>query len=274
MFPEIHSPELLTIWQEPCVIFCPHWSLRLGPVVHLLRRWCANPDSLLIMEEGIDLELGVLPFKPMEVKVLKCSFISGINVKKAPYLLEALQPMHVVLPEDLRPHFSHLNHTYSLSYFSENETLVIPKLKKQGSELSIAVDLASQLLCCAKSPLGKDGKEFVRLKGELSMERGKYQLVIGNDRAPSSSQSRPVVCWGRIDPEALVAALGNTGIKATVEQSQPSSSSSTTTKSMIHISEPSEASIEVSTEKTLISAADEDFALRISESICTLLKCI
>ncbi|CAH9077266.1 unnamed protein product [Cuscuta epithymum] len=79
VFPEIHSPKLLKIWQEPCVIFCPHWSLRLGPVVHLLRRWCTNSDSLLVMEEGVDIDLAVLPFKPMEMKVLKCSFLSGIK---------------------------------------------------------------------------------------------------------------------------------------------------------------------------------------------------
>ncbi|KAL5735944.1 hypothetical protein ACOSQ2_030732 [Xanthoceras sorbifolium] len=36
VFPAVHSPKLLMDWQEPCVIFSPHWSLRLGPAVHLL----------------------------------------------------------------------------------------------------------------------------------------------------------------------------------------------------------------------------------------------
>lgn len=38
------------IWQEPCIVFCPHWSLRLGPVTHLLRRWRGDQNSLLVIE--------------------------------------------------------------------------------------------------------------------------------------------------------------------------------------------------------------------------------
>ncbi|RWW88824.1 hypothetical protein BHE74_00002284, partial [Ensete ventricosum] len=43
-------PLYRMMWQEPCIIFSPHWSLRLGPVVPLLRRWHADPKSLLILE--------------------------------------------------------------------------------------------------------------------------------------------------------------------------------------------------------------------------------
>lgn len=79
VFPAVHSPNLLKIWQEPCIAFSPHWSLRLGPVVHLLRRWSGDENSLLIMEEGVDADLALLPFKPMAMKVLQCSFLSGIK---------------------------------------------------------------------------------------------------------------------------------------------------------------------------------------------------
>ncbi|KAJ8762719.1 hypothetical protein K2173_012211 [Erythroxylum novogranatense] len=50
LFPSIHSTELLTNWQEPCIIFASHWSLRLGPVVHLLQRWHGDRNSLLVLE--------------------------------------------------------------------------------------------------------------------------------------------------------------------------------------------------------------------------------
>ncbi|CAH9077262.1 unnamed protein product [Cuscuta epithymum] len=268
VFPEIHSPKLLKIWQEPCVIFCPHWSLRLGPVVHLLRRWCTNSDSLLVMEEGVDIDLAVLPFKPMEMKVLKCSFLSGINLKKAPYLLKALQPKHVLLPEDLRPHFSHLGHSYSVSYFSENETRVIPKSQQQGSELCIDVDLASQLLCCAQ-PMQEGDKEMARLKGELFLEGGRYRLVFGSDRTASSSQRRPVVCWGRVNPESLMAALKKMGINTATN------TVNTTTTTVLKVSEEhNEALIEIAEDTTIVIAADEDFASRISNSICSMLQSI
>lgn len=45
-----NSGILRKSWEEPCVVFCPHWSMRLGPAVHLLQRWCGDPNSLLIIE--------------------------------------------------------------------------------------------------------------------------------------------------------------------------------------------------------------------------------
>ncbi|XP_056168354.1 uncharacterized protein LOC115669762 [Syzygium oleosum] len=67
-------------WQEPCIVFCPHWSLRLGLAVHLLRRWHGDERSLLIWEDGKDSDIALLPFDPkeMKMKVLRCSFLSGV----------------------------------------------------------------------------------------------------------------------------------------------------------------------------------------------------
>lgn len=31
-------------------MFCPHWNLRLGPVVNLLWRWHEDENSLLVLE--------------------------------------------------------------------------------------------------------------------------------------------------------------------------------------------------------------------------------
>lgn len=31
-------------------MFSPHWSLRLGPVVHLLHHWHADPRCVLVVE--------------------------------------------------------------------------------------------------------------------------------------------------------------------------------------------------------------------------------
>ncbi|KAF6138038.1 hypothetical protein GIB67_042943 [Kingdonia uniflora] len=51
LFPAVHSADCLRAWQEPCIVFAPHWSLRLGPSAHFLRRWSGDYNSLLILEE-------------------------------------------------------------------------------------------------------------------------------------------------------------------------------------------------------------------------------
>ncbi|XP_057521916.1 uncharacterized protein LOC130801956 isoform X2 [Amaranthus tricolor] len=93
----ICSTGLLNVWQEPCIVFAPHWSLRIGPTVHLLHRWRGNENSLLIMEGGLDANLALLPFKPMAMKVLQCSFLSGMRSSKVGPLMEKLQPNYLII---------------------------------------------------------------------------------------------------------------------------------------------------------------------------------
>ncbi|KAK9138763.1 hypothetical protein Sjap_009357 [Stephania japonica] len=144
LFPAIHSADLVKMWQEPCIVFTPHWSLRLGPVVHLLQRWCGDPNSLLVLEHGTDAELALLPFKPMAMKVLQCSFLSGIMMQKLQPLLDFLQPNVVlvagqarieswrtyieILPESLDSSQSHMK----LHWGSIDPNLLEKALQKKG----------------------------------------------------------------------------------------------------------------------------------------------
>ncbi|MCD7454502.1 hypothetical protein HAX54_025123 [Datura stramonium] len=258
--PAIHSSEFLTSWQEPCIVFCPHWSLRLGPVVHLLQRWRADPNSLLIVEEGADINLTFLPFKPMSMKVLQCSFISGIKLKKAIPLLKLLQPKHVLVPESLRPHISCWNPKFSVRYFSENETVVMPKLKTYA-DMDIDMDMASELLNDTKMI---QEKSIARLKGELLVEQGKHRLVLGNKQV-LSAQVRPLLFLGRVDLDSFLMALQKMGMKATAQHVQSTDGSENV--SIVHISAPNEALIEVTSTRTTINVADETTASLVSEAV-------
>ncbi|KAK2966984.1 hypothetical protein RJ640_029953 [Escallonia rubra] len=266
-FPAVHSLELLKIWQEPCIVFCPHWSLRLGPVVHLLRRWCRDQNSLLVMEEGVDAELALLPFKPMAMKALQCSFLSGIKLQKVQPLLKILQPDFVVFPEYLRRHIGPPNSSSSFLGYSENQTLRIPN-RKELPELYISMDLATQL---SWTKLDHMDTSIARLKGELVMEHGKHLLLPGNEQA-ISSDTRPLLHWGAMDLESLLAALQKMGIKGSVEQGMSDAGSEIA--SVLHIFEPSKALIEVKATTTVISASDESLASLISEAVNTILNSI
>ncbi|KAK3027184.1 hypothetical protein RJ639_042450 [Escallonia herrerae] len=266
-FPAVHSLELLKIWQEPCIVFCPHWSLRLGPVVHLLRRWCRDQNSLLVMEEGVDAELALLPFKPMAMKALQCSFLSGIKLQKVQPLLKILQPDFVVFPKYLRRHIGPPNSSSSFLGYSENQTLRIPN-RKELPELYISMDLATQL---SWTKLDHKDTSIARLKGELVMEHGQHLLLLGNEQA-ISSDPRSLLHWGAMDLESLLAALQKMGIKGSVEQGMSDAGSEIA--SVLHIFEPSKALIEVKATTTVISTSDESLASLISEAVNTILNSI
>ncbi|KAK1294741.1 hypothetical protein QJS10_CPA16g01064 [Acorus calamus] len=174
LFPVLHSPSLLTNWQEPCIVFSPHNSLRIGPVAHLLQRWHQRENCLLVLEEGVDADLALLPFKPVAMKVLQCSFLSGIKIQKVPPLLQILNPKLVLLPEEMKDHLpTTCSSSFSFSYYSESETLLVPSLQ-DDFEAHLAMDLALQL---KPKRIKGETTAVARLKGRLLISNGKYMLV-------------------------------------------------------------------------------------------------
>ncbi|XP_073288491.1 uncharacterized protein [Primulina huaijiensis] len=267
LFSAIYSPKLILAWQEPCIVFCPHWNLRLGPAIHLIRRWFNDKNSLLVMEEGFDANLVLLPFKPMEMKVLQCSFSSGLPLHKSLRLLKTLRPKHVLFPEMFKQHASPSEPLFSFQYYFENETLQIPNMK-EDSELDISIELASRL---HYTTLEKQDVNFSRLKGELVVEQGRHRLYLANEDV--SSLNSPVVqCFGRVDLDALLIALEKIGVNVTVGNAAVDGDSDG--PRVVHVSEPGEARIEVTEAQTLISSGNENLASLISKAVCSILDCL
>ncbi|XVF82086.1 hypothetical protein PTKIN_Ptkin16aG0015800 [Pterospermum kingtungense] len=258
VFPAVHSPELLTNWQEPCIVFCPHWSLRLGPVVHLLRYWCSDPNSLLVLESGVDADIALLPFRPMAMKVLQCSFLSGIRLQKVQPLLKTLQPKIVLFPKDLRCKIQ-ISEPNTMFLFSENETLRIPS-SKESTDVDIATDLASKF----QWKTLKQGT-VTRLDGELFMYHGKHRLLSGVQPA-RSKQQRPLVHWGSPDLKRLLTELSKMGINGTIKQVSDDAKSENA-GGIIDIHDPDKALIDVRETGTVIIAADENLASQIVKAV-------
>ncbi|XP_061352892.1 uncharacterized protein LOC133297719 isoform X2 [Gastrolobium bilobum] len=263
--PTIHSHQLLMNWQEPCIVFCPHWSLRMGPVVHLLRRWCGDPKSLLILQDVLNPELALLPFKPVAMKVLQCLFPSGIGLHKVQPLLKTLQPKTVLCPEDLRMRISFSSEKpFSVLYYAEGETLKVA-YRKDSSELKIATDLASQFYWIT---FKKEEINIARLKGDLLMENARHHLLLDNEKK-NSLRNRPLIHWGLPDSEKLLGALSKVGINASMEHSMSDAESQTVCK--VHTQDPYKALIEIGTTGTIITTADDNVASLIYKAVSSIL---
>ncbi|KAI3740509.1 hypothetical protein L2E82_30969 [Cichorium intybus] len=256
IFPTINSRELLMMWQEPCIVVCPHWSLRLGPVVHLLHRWHGDPNSLLVLEEGIDTDFALSPFKPIAMKVLECSFLSGIRLEKVPQLLKMLQPKQILLPDYTKPLFEPLNKSLSCLFYTEAETIRLPNSNKL-SELHIATNLASQLTF---SKLKNNELTMSRLTGDLYVEHGKHYLV--EEKRSTGLEIGPLVHWGRVDLGSLLVGLEKIGVKGLMEYGS----------NVVNVVEPVKGLIEVKETSVVISIGDESLASRISDVVYGLLN--
>lgn len=269
LFTDVYSDKLLKMWEEPCIVFCSHWSLRLGPVVHLLRRWSGDPHSLLVIEGGVDADLALLPFKPMAMKILQCSFLSGMRLQKVQPLLRYLQPKFVLVPEDLAHHFDFSNtHSTKFIHYSENITSNVANFEHICPELSIEADLVCHHLDWIE--LKQEQMQIAKLKGELFMENSKHILCCGNEKQPDSIQTRHYsLQWGSINSQNLVEMLEKMGINACLEQGMLDSDSNHAT---IHILKPNNGFIKMEGTRTVISVGDEKLASLVLEAVCNCLN--
>ncbi|KAJ3708642.1 hypothetical protein LUZ61_012347 [Rhynchospora tenuis] len=253
--PFLYSSDLLEIWKEPCIVISPHWSLRLGSAVQLLHHWHADPKSLLILEEKVHAELSLRPFKPLKMKVLQCSFLSGIQMKKVNPLFRTLQSKIVLVPQRLRSQFPiRESELYKIYYYTKNETTHISTLK-EGFEAYLATDLAFQL---QPTKLPEKNIAAARLKGKLLLRKGIYYLTL-----PDKSLNtfvKPLVHWGTVDPTCLLRALNEKEIDGSILHNENSDF-------CVGVKKPVEALIEIKGNKIMITCKDETVSALIHEAL-------
>ncbi|KAG6494445.1 hypothetical protein ZIOFF_049471 [Zingiber officinale] len=263
VFPSLYTSDFLAAWQEPCVVFSSHWSLRLGPVVTLLRRWHADPNSLLILERGIDIELALLPYTPLAMKVLQCSILSGIMMHKVQPLLKILQPKLVLFPEDLRTQLqAQVNDSPpSYLYYTENVPLRVPSSSKNYDAV-LETDLVVQL---RPRKLTQQNLAIARLGGGIRLREGKYFLSASKVQLGSSNEK--LLHWGSVEPARLLISLQERGLVGNMQWNEEAASETVS----IRIRDPNNAIIETNASRTIIGCEDENVANLIYEtfsSVC------
>ncbi|KAG1371128.1 integrator complex subunit 9 [Cocos nucifera] len=221
-----------------------------------------DPRCVIIVEEGVDAEMALMPFKTVAIKVLQCSFLSGIRMQKVKPLLEMLQPKLVLFPEDLKMQCPlRDDSSCSFLYYSKNVMLRVPGLTSDF-EVCLATDLAFQL---KPRKLTERNMAIARLKGQLLLNNGKYLLVASKELLDLSNKQ--LLHWGSADSVRLLMALQERGIIGSIHWDK----NATDGVFSIQITKPEEAIIETSATKTVIYCRDKTMAAIIYEafsSVC------
>ncbi|KAK3162792.1 hypothetical protein QOZ80_1BG0093810 [Eleusine coracana subsp. coracana] len=257
LFPQLYSKGLLAAWKEPCIVFCPHWSLRLGLSVHLLRRWRADKRCLLVLEQGNDAELSLKPFMPLAIEVLECSFLSGVKVGKVDPLLGLLKPKFVLLPEDLKSRCPVKDRPWSFLYYSRGETIKVPILREDFEvHFPANVDFGLQ-------PRQLDESTAVaRLRSKLLVSNGQYVLAAAEKRSEQSKQH--LLHWGAVEPDHLLSALQEKGMGCSFVDDNKSACTSEYT---ILITSPGDAMVKITSSGTRIYCDEEKTSQHIYDAL-------
>ena len=98
-FPGIYSENFSSEYKQPCVVFAGHPSLRFGDIVHLIQLWKNSPTNLLVFSEPeFSFAEALLPYQPIQMKVLHCPIETSLTYLQANKLVRDLAPQRLILP--------------------------------------------------------------------------------------------------------------------------------------------------------------------------------
>lgn len=254
--PHLHSKGLLAAWKEPCIVLCPHWSLRFGPVVHLLRRWREDKRCLLVLEQGNDAELSLKPFMPLAIQVLECSFLSGIRATKIDPLLRVLKPKFVLLPEGLKSQCSVKEGPWSFLYYSKGKTIEVPNVRED-----FEVHLASDVTPGLQPRKLNETTAVARLRTKLLVSSGQYQLASAEKQSHRSK--RHLLHWRPVDAGRLLSALREMGMVCSLAADENSAAC----EYSVLITSPGNALVKITSDRITIYCDDEKTSNHIYDAL-------
>ncbi|CAM6099663.1 unnamed protein product [Calypogeia fissa] len=276
-FPALNSADLLNFWQEPCVVFASHWSLRVGPAVHLLRRWRNNPLCLLILTEpNVDQQLLLAPFMPFTIQVLHLPVSTTLRSQDV-LSTQELKPQVTVVPEipkfvgdgsdDLKAR---------LFSFKLWKTIKIPSTRNHNNlEVEMSADLALQI----QLKQVKAGKiAAAHLKADLQVRDGHWSLDVASPATffkglPFHSLPRYQIRWGKVNVDSLLTGLRERGLydlqvtEGTGLEDSEGMETSDGKVVTIEIKTPSRARIEISSSKINVHANEPSLRRLIVEVV-------
>ncbi|CAM6041437.1 unnamed protein product [Sphagnum compactum] len=211
-FKALHSADLQRVWQEPCIIFASHWSLRMGPAVHLLHRWRHNPLCLLILiEQSRDVELILAPFKPLAIQVLELPVQSRLSPKEVISVIQKVQPQLTLVPEFLLHKKLEATESNCMLSYRTGCTVRVPHFENQ-LEVQMSAELALQV---QPKPVKPSKVAAALLHADLWSRDGIWSLqpaimAKSGNLLPGlqSFQYR----WGQVNVTALLTALKDRGL--------------------------------------------------------------
>ncbi|XP_060530120.1 integrator complex subunit 9 [Cylas formicarius] len=126
-FRHIYSDGFSTDFQEPCVVFCGHPSLRFGDVVQFIELWGNNPRNCIVFTEpDYDYIEALAPYQPLQMKIAHCAIDTSLNFTQANKLIRDLKPATLIIPECYTKPPASTPHATEYVIENNSERTVIP----------------------------------------------------------------------------------------------------------------------------------------------------
>ncbi|RLN22372.1 hypothetical protein C2845_PM07G32190 [Panicum miliaceum] len=209
-------------------------------------------------KQGNDAELSLKPFMPLAIRVLECSFLSGVSAAKIDTLLGVLNPKFVMLPEGLKSRYSAKERPWSFLYYSKGKTIDLPNLQ-EDFEVHLATDVALGL----QPRQLNETTAVARLRTKLFVSSGQYQLDAAEKQSDQSKWH--LLQRDAVDPDRLLAALQEKGMACSYAADDKSAG-----ERSVLITSPGDALVKITSDRTVIYCDDERTSKHIYDALSSI----
>ncbi|KAK9744743.1 Metallo-beta-lactamase superfamily [Popillia japonica] len=196
-FKHIYSDGFSTDFQEPCVVFCGHPSLRFGDVVQFVEMWGNNPRNCIIFTEpDFDYIEALAPYQPLQMKVAHCAIDTSLNFIQANKLIKDLKPTTLVTSPDR-----------TLIPYKWGEVINLPLKRKQG-QLYMETNVAQNIVPVEVKP----GVSLSTMTGTLNVKDNIHNIEEMTHSNEFKMQKNMKYEWGNVNISEFIQKLTKEGI--------------------------------------------------------------
>uniref|UniRef100_A0A6B2KZR5 Beta-Casp domain-containing protein n=1 Tax=Arcella intermedia TaxID=1963864 RepID=A0A6B2KZR5_9EUKA len=188
-FKSVSDGKFGSVYQEPCVVFAGHGSLRCGDSVGLLEMWKSNPrNALVIVDKHYDFIRCLSVFEPIAMQVFHFPMDWNLNqgMGEVDKLLQQWKPAHLLVHEKHAKKINFAN-IQDMSSFKHMDVLSFT-LRRRYEKCSISPELAEAI-----RPVYYGKQSVSHLSALLTLRDGVYYL--STDPSLQKQQSQKII-WG------------------------------------------------------------------------------
>ena len=197
--------ENLKYFEQSCIIFTGHTSLRFGPIVQLMEKMKDSPaNGIIFVDNQFSYIDALKPYQPMNMKCFYLPIDTRLNFSQINILLnEKIRPKNLILHEQYASEISK-NETMTLFPYRKYDNIKLPSLNRSfiNGQLNIRSEIKPKFISASNLAVAS-------ITGHLDMCDYVYDI---DESTEENVEDNQVMTYGRIDVEKLLVNLSKSGL--------------------------------------------------------------
>lgn len=201
----LDDTESLINFEQPCIIFTGHISLRFGPIVQLIEKLkTSSSNGIIFVDNQYSYVDALKPYQPINMKCFYLPIDTRLNISQINILLnEKIRAKNLILHEQYLNDINKNEKINILSY-KKYDNIKLPSINRSfiNGQLNIKNDIKPKLISSSKLAIAS-------IHGHLDMCDYVYDI---NEITDENIKQNNLITYGKIDIEKFLINLSKNGL--------------------------------------------------------------